>query len=139
MIQLITSDNKIIYELEKSELSPDYRSVLMEAISYHIDLAGLLVESENIDNIVWEGINMCNITFRNCSMKRNEFIECFGKGLCFDSCDLTSLKIKKSNLNELHISNSNLSLLSFRNSCSCNTFIWYTLHTFQTIFVIYFV
>lgn len=87
MIQLITSDNKIIYELEKSELFPDYRSVLMEAISYHIDLAGLLVESENIDNIVWEGINMCNITFRNCSMKRNEFVECFGKGLCFDGCD----------------------------------------------------
>ena len=123
MIQLITSDNKIIYELEKSELFPDYRSVLMEAISYHIDLAGLLVESENIDDIVWKGINMSSITIRNCSMKRNEFIECFGKGLCFDSCDLTSLKIKKSNLNELHISNSNLSQLSFRNSCSCNSFI----------------
>lgn len=36
---------------------------------------------------------------------------------------MTSLKIKKSNLNELHINNSNLSLLSFRNSCSCNSFI----------------
>ncbi len=120
MIQLITDDNKIIYELEKSELFPDYRSVLKEAIALNINLKGLVVKSELIDNVVWRGIDMSLVSFEDCSMKRNEFIECFGKIVGFHACDLTSLKIKKSNIEDLSLVDCNLFRLSFRNSVAYN-------------------
>lgn len=122
MIQLITGDNKIIYELEKSELFPDYRSVLVEAIVLNLNLKGLLVASKQIDNVVWKGVDMSGIRFENCSMKRNEFVECFGKIVSFHTCDLTSLKIKKSNIEDLYIIDSNLFRLSFRNSFAYNIY-----------------
>lgn len=123
MIKLISIDNKVLYELEKSELFPDYRSVLKEAIALQIDLTRLLVESECIDDIIWSEINMDGIIFKNCSMKRNKFIGCFGKELSINSCDMTNLKFKNSTFNLLHISDSNLSLISFRNSKLYNSFI----------------
>lgn len=122
-IQLLTQQNKVLYEIEKSELFPDYRSVLIEAIAYNIDLRGLFIESECIDGIVWKGVNMNGVTIKNASMRRAKLIECYGKNINFDNCDLTGLKVKKSELNGLHVLDSNLTELSFINSCSKNSFI----------------
>ena len=122
-IQLLTQQKKVLYELEKSEMFPNYRSVLIEAIAYSVNLAGLHIESECIDDIVWRGTNMKGISIKNCSMRGAKLIECYGNTLSFDSCDLTGLKVKKSELNGLHISGSNLTQLSFRDSCSKNSLI----------------
>lgn len=122
-IQLLTQQKKILYELEKSELFPDYRSVLKEAIAYNVDLKGLFIESECIDDVIWKGINMDGITIINSSMRGAKLIECNGNNMNIDCCDLTALKIHKSTLNGLHILNSNLKELSIRDSCSKNSFI----------------
>lgn len=122
-IQLLTQQKRVLYELEKSELFPDYRSVLREAIAYNIDLTGLFIESECIDDVTWKGINMDGIIIKNCSMRRAKLIECNGNNMSFDYCDLTALKVNKSTFNGLHILESNLTELSFRNSCSKNSFI----------------
>lgn len=122
-IQLLTQQKKVLYELEKSELFPDYRSVLREAIAYNVDLTGLSIDSECIDDVVWRGTNMKGISIKNSSMRGAKLIECYGNNLSFDSCDLTGLKVKKSELNGLHICDSNLTQLSFRDSFSKNSFI----------------
>lgn len=122
-IQLLTQQNKVLYEIEKSELFPDYRSVLKEAIAYNVDLKGLFIESECINDVVWKGINMDGITIMNSSMRRTKLIECSGSNMNFDCCDLTALKVNKSTFNGLHILDSNLTALSFRNSCAENSFI----------------
>lgn len=122
MIQLLTIDNEIIYEIEKSELFQDYRSVLIEAIAYNIDLSNLYVNSECIDNVVWAGVNLKNAKFTNCSMKNNKFIDCNYHGVNFNACDLERLKIKNSTLRDFHIDNCNLSFLSIRQSYVINNF-----------------
>lgn len=122
-IQLLNHQKKVLYELEKSELFPDYCSVLKEAIAYNVDLTGLLIESEYIDGVVWRGVNMKGITIKNCSMRGAKLLECYGDNLSFDSCDLSGLKVQKTKLNGVYISDSNLIGLSFRNSSSNNAFI----------------
>jgi hypothetical protein len=73
-IQLKTRENKVLYELEKSELFPSYRSVLVEAISVGIDLTGLRAVNEEINNVDWKGASSSSFSFENCSMKKNKFI-----------------------------------------------------------------
>lgn len=43
-IQLLTQEKKVLYELEQSDLFPDYRSVLQEVITLKIDLTYLSAE-----------------------------------------------------------------------------------------------
>lgn len=123
MIQLLTRDNKIIYEVEKSELLQDYRSVLIEAIAYNVDLSNLYVDSECIDDVVWNGVNLKNASFINCSMKNNAIIDCACQGLSFDTCNLMRLKIKNSIISDLYVNGCNMPFSSFRNSFLENNFI----------------
>ncbi|PVX49883.1 hypothetical protein C7377_1521 [Balneicella halophila] len=51
MIQLKTIEEEILYELPKSDLFQNYRSVLIEAIAHGINLKNLSVVSENINNV----------------------------------------------------------------------------------------
>ncbi|MCF8359263.1 MAG: pentapeptide repeat-containing protein [Prolixibacteraceae bacterium] len=121
-IQLFTQEKKVLYELEQSELFPDYRSVLSEAIALKIDLTGLVVDSEQLDGMTWLGTEVNSVFFRNCSLKKNEFINCNFNGLYVGDCDFTSSKFKKSTLNDLHILNSNYSKARFRNCSASNLF-----------------
>lgn len=114
-IQLLTKEKKVLYELEQSDLFPDYRSVLREAIALKIDLTGLVVDSEQLDGITWLGTDINSVFFRNCSLKNNEFINCNIDGLYVGDCDFTSSKLKKSNLKDFHILNSDFSKASFKN------------------------
>jgi hypothetical protein len=116
MIQLLTRENDIIYEVAKSELFQDYRSVLREAIAYQIDLSNLFVDSECIDDVAWYGVNLTNATFINCSMKKNTFLDCVFDGLQLDNCNTSNFKIRNSTINDLHFNNCDLSSSSIVNS-----------------------
>ncbi len=123
MIQLLTRDNQIIYEVEKSDLFNDYCSVLKEAIALKVDLSNLYVNSECIDDVIWNGLNLKCASFINCSMQNNTFINCDVQGLSLDTCNLTKLKIRNSTIKDLHANNCNLYSLSVRNSFINNGFI----------------
>lgn len=122
MIQLLTKDKIILYELQKSEMFPDYCSVLKEAIAYDVSLDGLRVDSENIDGLVWRGINLESVSFHNCSMKRNTFSECIGDLQCFN-CNLEQLKIKHSQFQNIDFSDCILLNSTFKDSSSVSSFI----------------
>lgn len=122
-IQLVDHHGHVLYELEQSELFPDFRSVLREAIAYKINLKDLNIESENIDGVMWRGVNLDSISMKDCSMKKSEFIECTGKWLQLNSCDLSHSKFKKTINNEMHISDCNLSFCSFRDVVSEGSFV----------------
>ncbi len=109
MIQLLTRDKNVLYELEQSEIFPDYRSVLGEAIALNVDLTGLYVESERLDEIMWRGNDLKWVTFSNCSLKRNEFIDCEFVQLNIYNSDLQLSKFKKSSIKESQFLESNLS------------------------------
>lgn len=118
-IQLLTDKKKVLYELEQSELFPDYRSVLCEAIALNIDLTDLCVELETINEVIWKGINLKGIFFKNCSMRKNEFIECNLKYVSINNCDFQSSKFKKSTIINFYITNTNSLAMSFKN-CTLN-------------------
>jgi len=115
MIQLLTIEKKVLYELPTSELFPNYGSVLKEAIKLQINLSGLFVESQTINNVVWRSLKFENMCFLNCTLINNSFLECEGK-LEYIRCDLSRLKIKKSKLSLSTFDNCDISNLSFRNS-----------------------
>ncbi len=117
MIQIKTFKNNVLYELEQSELFPDFSSVLKDAIVNQIDLQNLYIESENLDHIVWNTINIKNLKFKNCSMVGGQFTNCYGDHLTFENCNITRLKIKKSKIEDLSIRNCKASSISIRNSC----------------------
>lgn len=116
MIQLLRDNGDLIYELEKSELFPDYPSVLKEAIALSIDLTGLLVISENLDNVIWKNQNLQSLHFKKCSLKKSVFDACYAGHLYFEDCDVTGLKVKKSTCNHLSFSACTAESASFRNS-----------------------
>ena len=129
MFQIKSTDNKILFHWEKSELFPDFRSVLKETMANQNDFKELYIDSENLDTFTWNEINLNYIRFKNCSMVGSQFINCHGVQLSFENCDITSLKIKKSKIEHLFIHNCIASKLSFRNttfssgsfdSCECN-------------------
>lgn len=115
MIQLLSKEKKILYELPKSELFPNYGSVLKEAIKLQINLSGLFVESQIINNVVWRSLNFERMVFLNCTLINNSFVECEG-WLEYINCDLRRLKIKKSKLSATTFDSCNISNLSCRNS-----------------------
>lgn len=108
--------------MEKSEMFPDYSSVLREAIVYAIDLKGLHVDSENIDGLIWSECNLNSVSFHNCSMKRNVFFNCSGNLHCYN-CNLEHSKIKHSQFADVYFSDCELIKLSVRDSISNNSFI----------------
>lgn len=122
MIQLLKEDRTVLYELQKSDLLPDYISVLKEALAYAINLDGLYIDSENIDGLVWRETNFNFVSFRNCSMKRNTFLECTGNLQCFN-CNLDHSKIKCSHFADVYFSDCELNQLSVRDSNWGNSFI----------------
>ncbi len=115
IIQLVTIDDKVLYELPKSEMFPDYVSVLREAIKLQVNLDQLLVESRIINNVVWHSFNIGTIHFRNSIITNNLFENCTGTIEC-SNCDLDRLKIKKSNLETSNFYNCKITNLSFRTS-----------------------
>ncbi|MDX9883731.1 MAG: pentapeptide repeat-containing protein [Prolixibacteraceae bacterium] len=121
-IQLLTQEKKVLYELDQSGLFPDYRSVLCEAIALKIDLTGLVVDSEQLDEVIWRGTEMKSVLFRNCSLKKNEFIDCNISGLYIGNSDFSSSKFKKSALNDFHILNSDFSKTRFKDCSMWNHF-----------------
>ncbi len=122
MIQLLSKEQQIIFEIEQSEMFPDYTSVLKEAIAKNIDLRGLLVESKNIDHVSWKEVDLSSVYFKDCSMKRNEFHQCKGDLHC-KNCDLTKTKIKNAKFSSLQLDDCNISHLIFDNTYSDSTFI----------------
>lgn len=122
-IQLKNSDGNVIYSLEKSDLFPDYHSVLKEAISLGIDLSKLNVKNENLDNISFNQSKLSGACFQNCSMKKVEFVECGGDSVSIDKCNLEGVKFKRFDLNNMHIANSDLSSSRFKDSRANNVFI----------------
>ena len=65
MIQIKSADNKILFQWEKSELFPDFRSVLKETMAYQNDFKELYIDSENLDTFTWNDINLNYIQFKN--------------------------------------------------------------------------
>lgn len=114
-IQLLTDKKQILYELEQSELFPDFRSVLREAIALNIDLTNLSIESEMIDEVIWKGNDLKGVFFNNCSMKKNEFIECNLKSVYISNCDCQSTKFKKTTIIDFDVMNTDSSMVSFKN------------------------
>lgn len=122
MIQLLTKDKTVLYELQKSEMFPDYCSVLLEAIAHKINISGLYVDSEKIDGVVWRGVNLDFVSFFNCSMIKNSFFECSGNLQCF-KCNLEQSKIKDSQFKSVDLSDCTLLNASFRCSSIGRCFI----------------
>ncbi|MCW0483319.1 pentapeptide repeat-containing protein [Gaoshiqia sediminis] len=122
-IQLLNDKNKVLYELEQSELFPDYRSVLREAIALNLDLTGLRVESESLDEVTWNGASLTGVSFLNCSMKKNEFQDCTVTGLYLHSCDLSSSKFRKTTLRDFHLADSKSAKVHFSDCQFNNSFI----------------
>jgi uncharacterized protein YjbI with pentapeptide repeats len=115
-IQLKTKADRVIYELEKSDMFPDYKSVLREAISYDIDLNNLYVKSENLEGLAFSNIKSKFLSFEDCFLKRIEFINCELGYIQFNNCFLSYSKYKKSNIKSLYFKDSDLKFSSFRNS-----------------------
>lgn len=122
-IQLKTRENKVLYELEKSELFPSYRSVLVEAISVGIDLTGLRAVNEEINNVDWKGASSSSFSFENCSMKKNKFIDCTYDFLGITSSDLAGSIFKNCKIKSLYCAESNLSHTNIRNSTWHSSFL----------------
>ena len=122
-IQLKTREEKVLYELEKSELFPNYRSVLVEAIALGIDLTDLYVVNEEINNVDWKGVLSNSLNFEKCSMKNNEFINGTYEFLGIGSSDLTSSTFKTCKITSLHLDGSNLSHTKIRNSSWHSSFL----------------
>lgn len=122
-IQLRTREGNVLYEQEKSELFPNYRSVLVEAIGLGIDLTDLYVKGEEINDVVWKGVNLSSVFFEECSMKKNEFIENTIEWLGMGFSDLIGSKFKNCKIESLHISDSNVSHTSIRNSSWHSSFL----------------
>ncbi|GGF72955.1 pentapeptide repeat-containing protein [Wenyingzhuangia marina] len=118
-IQIKTKNQTVLYELESSEMFPDYSSVLKEAITFNINLKGLCVVAENIDGVIWKETDLSNVSFYNCSMKNNVFYKCKGNVWITD-CDLTNAKIKESDFTDIHIENTLMKKMSIRNSTISN-------------------
>lgn len=112
----------MIFELEKSDMFPDFCSVLNEAIVNKINLNELHIDSENIDNFQWQSFDLSLIYFSNCSMKKNVFSNCTGV-LNFSNCNLSHSKINNSNFNSTHISDSIMNAMNIKNSSFINSFI----------------
>lgn len=115
-MQIIDTKGNILYSIEQSELFPDYRSVLLDAIANGIDLTNLSVENQNLQKIYFQGVNLCNASFKNCDMRGVEFINCIANDIDFDQCNLIGLKIKKSNFCNSGFNRSNISNASIGNS-----------------------
>lgn len=106
MIKLLNRDNEVIYEVEKSELFQDYRSVLKDALACGVDLSNLFIDSECIDEVVWNGVNFNNVGFKNCSMRKNTMVDC-------SNSDFSSFSIRNSSINNGFIIDSECSKSSF--------------------------
>lgn len=132
-IQLLTDKKQILYELEQSELFPDFRSVLREAIALNIDLTNLSIESEMIDEVIWKGNDLKGISFKNCSMKKNEFIECNLKSVYISNCDCQSTTFKKTALVDLTSRKTDFSLMNSRD-CTLDNSLFLECDLFKTNF-----
>ncbi|MFZ5431177.1 MAG: pentapeptide repeat-containing protein [Bacteroidota bacterium] len=119
-IQLISSQGEVLYELVQSELFPDYRSVLREAIAMSVSLENLVVRNENLDNLTWHNQDLRSVSFIDCSMVKTEFFECTIDNISFKNCALDHLKIKKCTVNKLSISESKVNHARIRNSSLVN-------------------
>ena len=115
-IQLKTKNGRVIYELEKSDMFPDYKSVLREAISFSIDLEDLYVKSENLEGLVFSNTKSKSLNFEDCFLKGIEFINCELGYIQFKNCILFHSKYKKSKIKSLSFKNSDLKFSIFRNS-----------------------
>ncbi|TNJ41357.1 pentapeptide repeat-containing protein [Tamlana fucoidanivorans] len=104
MIQLVSKEGKIIYKLPTSEMFPNYRSVLVEAIAIGVDLSKLHVVGEDINNVNWERASFNELSFENCKMVNNAFKNCTAT-LRFESCDISRCKIKNSIISDLNATN----------------------------------
>jgi uncharacterized protein YjbI with pentapeptide repeats len=122
-IQLKTREGKVLYKLEKSELFPSYRAVLVEAISLGTDLTGLYVVNEEINNVDWKGACSSSFSFKKCSMRRNKFIDGTYDFLGIGSSDLTGATFKTCKIKSLHCDGSNLRHTFIRNSSWHSSFL----------------
>jgi uncharacterized protein YjbI with pentapeptide repeats len=113
MIEIKSYDNRILYSLEKSEMFPDYRSVLQEALAIGIDLTGLFVKNEIIDNLQFNRFKINNVRFENCSMVNVQFIESEGDSIRFSGCNLNRIKFKRSKISEIHFYKSEMNKAHF--------------------------
>ena len=108
IIEIKSHDNRVLYSLEKSEMFPDYRSVLQEALAFGIDLTGLFVKDENIDNLEFMRFKINNVRFENCSMVNVQFIESEGESIRFSGCKLNRIKFKRSKIREVRFYDSEI-------------------------------
>ena len=122
-IQLKTREEKVLYEWEKSKVFPNYRAVLVEAISLGIDLTGLRAVNEEINNVDWKGARSNSFSFENCSMKKNKFIDCTYDFLGITSSDLAGSIFKTCKIKCLHCTESNLSHTNISNSTWHSSFL----------------
>jgi len=113
IFEIKSLDNRILYSLEKSEMFPDYRSVLQEALAFGIDLTGLLVKDENIDNLQFNRFKINDVRFENCSMVNVQFIESEGDSIRFSGCNLNRIKFKRSKISEIHFYKSKMNKAHF--------------------------
>ncbi len=115
-MQITDSKGNVLYCIEQSELFPDFRSVLLDAIAHGIDLSNLYVENQDLQKMYFQGVNLCDAEFKNCNMRGAEFINCIANDIFFDQCNLISLKIKKSNFYDSGFNCSNMSNANISNS-----------------------
>ncbi|MDT7830443.1 pentapeptide repeat-containing protein [Pricia sp. S334] len=115
MIQLHDAEGRILYELEKSPLFPDYRAVLNDALATGVRLDGLQVISQNLDGLLWKGIMASNLSFTDCSLRKSRFGACDFENFSFSSCTCTGVKFRNTKVGGLSCFDSDLDRASFGN------------------------
>jgi len=121
--QLRDSAGNILYSIEKSDLFPNYRSVLTEALIRGINLDGLFVENENLDRIIFQQTALNGLTLKNCSIERAEFIKCEINGFHSINSNLKGIKIKHSKISNLHLDASDVTNSRFQSNSIPNAFL----------------
>lgn len=95
-VDLQNKKGEIIYSCEVINVDRAVAQALSFAILYHIELPGLMVENEILDDLNFSGMNLEGAQFKHCSLKRTTFSNVKADALWFVNCEMNHCLIEDS-------------------------------------------